>query len=60
MEYQGAPVEDSNSFRNRVASTRPGTRVKLGIIRDGRRLELQATLGEYQAPQPAMEEEEEF
>lgn len=60
VEYQGAPVEDSNSFRNRVASTRPGTRVKLGIIRDGRRLELQATLGEYQAPQPAMEEEEEF
>src|SRR5687767_2846119 len=31
----GQPVDDPNSFRNRVASTPPGTEVKLSVVRDG-------------------------
>src|SRR5262245_21114783 len=30
-----APVEDGNTLRNRIASTRPGSTVALGLVRDG-------------------------
>ncbi|HYE65547.1 MAG TPA: Do family serine endopeptidase, partial [Pyrinomonadaceae bacterium] len=44
--FNGAPVNDSNSLRNRVASTQPGTEVTLTVSRDGREQQLRATLGE--------------
>jgi serine protease Do len=49
--FQGQPVTDGNTLRNRVASTSPGTTVKLTISRDRREQEIEATLGEYQPPQ---------
>lgn len=48
--FQGQPVTDGNTLRNRVASTPPGTAVKLTILRDKREQEIEATLGEYEPP----------
>ena len=49
--FQGQPITDGNTLRNRVASTSPGTTVKLTISRDKHEQEIEATLGEYQPPQ---------
>lgn len=44
--FNGKEVSDSNSLRNLVASTAPGTEVTLTILRDGREQQVRATLGE--------------
>ncbi|MCM3904064.1 MAG: DegQ family serine endoprotease [Pyrinomonadaceae bacterium] len=44
--FNGAAVVDTNSFRNRVASTQPNTSIALTVLRDGREQEVRATLGE--------------
>lgn len=45
IEYEGRLVEDSGSFRTRVATTAPGKNVNLGIIRDSEHLVKTVTLG---------------
>ena len=45
----GSPVTDSNSLRNAVASTVPGTEVTLTILRDGREERIPVKLGELPA-----------
>ena len=45
----GSAVEDPNEFRNKVASTAPGTQVTLTIMRNGKQQEIKATLGELNA-----------
>jgi Do/DeqQ family serine protease len=45
--FNGVAVTDSNTFRNQVASTAPGTGVTLTVLRDGREQQLRATLGEF-------------
>ena len=45
IEYEGILVGDSGSFRTRVATTAPGRRVSLGIIRDSKHLVKTLTLG---------------
>ncbi|HEY1402938.1 MAG TPA: PDZ domain-containing protein, partial [Pyrinomonadaceae bacterium] len=52
----GAPVNDVNSLRNRIASTAPGSEVTLSVIRDGREQQVRATLGEF--TQTAQRDEE--
>jgi S1-C subfamily serine protease len=47
VEFNDAPVGDGNTLRNRVASTPPGTKVNLTIVRKGREQHLSVTLGEY-------------
>jgi serine protease Do len=47
--FNGDPVTDGNTLRNRVASTAPGTEVKLAIFRDRSEQPIHVTLGEYQA-----------
>jgi serine protease Do len=42
----GTPVDDPNSFRNRIATTPPGTEVTLTIVRDGKEQQVRANLGE--------------
>ena len=42
----GNPVEDSNAFRNRIASTSPGSEVTLSVVRNGRTEQRTARLGE--------------
>jgi Do/DeqQ family serine protease len=46
MSYQGRAVIDTNSFRNEIAATKPGTTIALGILRDGKASEVKATLSE--------------
>lgn len=46
--FNGQPISDANTFRNRIASTPPGTPVRLTIVRDQRQQEIEVTLGEYQ------------
>lgn len=44
--FNGTEMSDPNVFRNLVASTAPGSVVTLNVVRDGRPLEVRATLGE--------------
>jgi serine protease Do len=44
--YQGRAVIDTNSFRNEIAATKPGTTVTLKVLRDGKPSEVKATLAE--------------
>ena len=36
LSYQGRAVVDTNSFRNEIAATKPGTTVTLQVLRDGK------------------------
>ena len=53
VSFNGQPVTDTNAFRNRVAETKPGSTVTLGVIRDGKERTITATLGEAQASRRA-------
>jgi Do/DeqQ family serine protease len=46
LGYQGRPVIDTNSFRNEIASTKPGSTVTLSVMRDGKTSDIKATLEE--------------
>ena len=41
----GKPVEDSNTLRNDIGMLRPGTTVKLAVLRDGKQLTVPVTIG---------------
>lgn len=45
----GEKVEDGNVLRNKVASTAPGSEIKLVVLRDGQPVELTVTLDEFAA-----------
>ena len=53
--FNGVEITDPNVFRNLVASTAPGSVVTLNILRDGRAMELRATLEEL-TPRPQTEQ----
>ena len=42
-----AAVNDTNAFRNRVASNAPGSEVTLTVLRDNKEQKIRATLGEF-------------
>ncbi len=44
--FNGAPLNDTNSLRNSVAASQPGTEVTLTITRERQSQELRVTLGE--------------
>jgi Do/DeqQ family serine protease len=44
--FNGVEMNDPNVFRNTVAGNAPGSVVTLNILREGRQLEVRATLGE--------------
>jgi Do/DeqQ family serine protease len=46
VAFNGAAVVDSNALRNMIARTQPGTPVSFTVARDGRELQLSATLSE--------------
>jgi len=46
VEFNGEKVEEVNAFRSRVAMLKPGTKVKIVVIRNGNRETLNAELGE--------------
>lgn len=43
----GASVNDPNSLRNQVAATQPGSQVPITLLRDGREMQIRASLGEF-------------
>ena len=45
VEFEGQPVEKANEFVNRVSMLEPGTRIKLIVLRDGKRKTFDVTLG---------------
>jgi Trypsin-like serine proteases, typically periplasmic, contain C-terminal PDZ domain len=51
------PVDDTNSFRNEVAGSQPGTKVNLTVRREGKEQKLTATLGEFSADAKRGEQE---
>ena len=53
LGYQGRPVIDTNSFRNEIAATKPGTTINLQVLRDGKTSEMKATLAENDAANSA-------
>jgi len=46
LEIDGKKVESYTAFRNEVAALKPGTRVHLEVLRDGKSEDITATLGE--------------
>ena len=44
--FNGSPVSDSNSLRNAVARTQPGSEATVTILRENREQQLRLTLGE--------------
>ena len=46
VAFNGDPVVDSNSLRNRVAETLPGSSITLGLVRDGSQKTVSVKLGE--------------
>jgi len=46
VEFEGQPVESVNEFRNRVAMLKPGAKVNIVILRDGKKQTLTAELSE--------------
>jgi serine protease Do len=51
--FNGEPVADSNSLRNRVAGTSPGSTVTLRVVRGGEEKTLTVKLGELSGPKTA-------
>ncbi len=47
VSMDGKEVKDATELKNMVASTAPGTKVTLGIIRQGEKKEVSVTLGEF-------------
>ena len=43
----GEAINDPNTFRNKIASTPPGSEITLNLRRDGREQQVRATLGEF-------------
>ncbi len=49
VEYNGKSMHDMNQLRNRVAATKPGTEVRIEIVRDGHRLTKTVKIGELES-----------
>src|SRR6185503_19463390 len=54
--FNGSEINDPNVFRNQVASTAPNSVITLNVVRDGREMQVRATLGEF-TPKPDRETE---
>jgi serine protease Do len=58
VEYDGHPVSDIGSFRNRVSLTPPGSHKRLTVIRHGKKLDILITIGQLTAgAAPSTEEQ---
>ena len=51
VSLEGQPVSDGNALRNRIAGTKPGSTVSLGLVRDGREKTVRVELGELRSAQ---------
>jgi serine protease Do len=55
----GEKIEDGNVLRNKVASTLPGTDIKLTVLRDGKEQEMTAKLDEFNVDDAKKENQQE-
>jgi Do/DeqQ family serine protease len=53
LSFNGQPVHDTNTLRNRVADTKPGTNANVVVLRDGGEKTLTVKLDEAQAAKSA-------
>jgi serine protease Do len=53
VSFDGQPVHDSNTLRNRIAATRPGSDAELVILRDGAKKNLRVKLDPLNADRVA-------
>jgi serine protease Do len=53
QKYDGKEVQDVRSLRNMVAATKPGSKIELVVLRDGKEKKLAATVGELTADDAA-------
>ncbi|MDZ7263131.1 MAG: DegQ family serine endoprotease [candidate division KSB1 bacterium] len=53
LEMDGKKIKDHTDFRLRIAERRPGERVNLLILRDGRTMTIPVTLGEKPGDRPS-------
>ncbi len=54
LQYRGEAVTDAGALRNAVSSTAPGTRVVLGILRNGEKKEMTVVIGNLEEAQKKM------
>jgi serine protease Do len=47
ISWDGWPIESANDFRNRVATTKPGKKVEIGLWRQGKKMIVQAEVSAY-------------
>ncbi len=47
VAINGEKIDDSNVLRNKVASSTPGTEIKISVMREGKQVDLTATLDEF-------------
>ena len=58
LTLNGEPVSDSNTLRNRVASSQPGSTANVTLLRDGREQTKQVVLGELSGTRRASNDRE--
>jgi S1-C subfamily serine protease len=58
VSVDGVNVDDGNTLRNRIASTRPGSTVALGLVRDGRPRTVRVELRELSTARASAEKAE--
>ncbi len=46
VSFDGTPLADGGQYRNRAALARPGSTVVLGVVREGRRLDIPVRVGQ--------------
>ena len=51
--FNGRPVDDTNTLRNRVAAAKPGSSASVVVMRDGHERQMSVTLSEAAAPKNA-------
>jgi serine protease Do len=52
VALNGDPVESSTGLTTRLARMQPGDQVTLGVVRDGRRVEMELELGQFDMERP--------
>ena len=59
VSVDGRPIEDPADLRNRIGFSRVGDTVRIGIVRDGRRIEKEAVIGQVRSTSVAGEDSSE-
>jgi len=52
LSMDGAPLRDGGHYRNRAALAKPGSQVGIGLLREGRRMEIPVTVARLQEDDP--------